>query len=75
MLFDFVARGVACSFVVKRCVERWFGGRWFGGVFVVEQWLLRCVERFVVVMFGVQLMQRVFVFVPFGIILQGLMNC
>jgi len=72
MLFGFVARGVAYWFVARCCVVRLSVERLFGGEFVVEQWLLRCVESFVVVMFGVQLMQRVFFFVPFDIILRGL---
>lgn len=71
MLFGFVARGVACLFVARCCVVRWCVERLFGGVFGVEQWLLRFVESFVVVLFGVRLMQRVFVFVPLGIILHG----
>ncbi len=55
MLFGFVARGVACLFVEMCCVGQWLlGVRFVGEQLIVVPFLRYCVERFVVVMFGVQ---------------------
>lgn len=55
MLFGFVARGVAYSFVEMCCVGQWLlVVRFVGGRLSVALWLRCCVEQFVVVMFGVQ---------------------